>query len=98
MKLRIVIAALVVVLALMAFSRSSGYENWGNGSRIAYIPFTGKGQINRCSGCVWGDGKGGGNREVITCADCGSGKPSNVFAPYCPSRKSLHSDGKNLAC
>ena len=99
MKLKFVIAALVVLLALMSYSRSSGYyENWGNGRRIYYIPFTGKSQINGCSGCVWGDGKGGGNMEVVTCADCGSGKPSNVFAPYCPSRKSLHSDGKNLAC
>ena len=100
MKLKFVIAALVVLLALMSFSRSSGYyENWRNGSRIRYIPFIGKSQkINGCSGCVWGDGKGGGNREVVTCADCGSGKPSSVFAPYCQSRKSLHSDGKNLAC
>ena len=101
MKLKFVIAALVVLLALMSFSRSSGYyEKWGNGNRIKYFRFTGKNQIKGCSGCVWGDGngKGGGNQLVVTCADCGSGKPSNVFAPYCPSRQSLHSDGKNLAC
>jgi hypothetical protein len=100
MKLRVVIAALVVLLALLAFSRrSSGYYNkWMNGNRIGYIPLTGNNQINGCSGCVWGDGKGGGNMDVITCANCGSGKQSKLFAPYCPSRKSLHSDGKNLAC
>jgi len=98
MKLRIVIASLMVILAFMAFSRSSGYYgNWGYGGRIKYIPFR-EGSIKGCSGCVWGDGKGGGNRDVITCKNCGSGNPSSVFAPYCRRRKNLHSDGKNLTC
>lgn len=85
-----------VLLWLYRSSKTSGYSNWSGGNKIEYIPFDKP--VPGCKNCVWGDGKGGGNRDVITCSDCGNGKPSNVFAPYCNSRKSLKSDGKVLSC
>lgn len=98
MKKNIIVGLVILLVVFYIFSSNSGYaEKWGNGRTIMYKPFRNN-EVKGCKGCVWGDGKGGGNMSVITCDNCGNGKPSAVFAPYCPGRKSLHSDGTILAC
>ena len=92
------LAVFVLLAVLYRCSRSSSYGNWGNGEEIKRVPFTGNNSIKGCTGCVWGDGNGGGNQDVITCADCGGRVSSKVFAPNCTSIKSLHTRYKLLTC
>lgn len=92
------ISVAIILLILYQFSRRSGYADRWRGPLIKSLPFD-DGEINGCKGCRWGFQDGSGNKsQVVSCANCGNGKPSSVFAPYCRSRESLHSDGKVLAC